>query len=113
MDNSKTRLLIYSMLMTLGVILILLGISWLMFLGAALIVLAAFFSSKQKAGSRRLMGFLLYAAGAVVFLFWDMHDGYAFAQKKPPIWAWVLIIGAGLGGIISEFWRWRKYSHDA
>jgi hypothetical protein len=43
MENSSTRLLIYVMLMTLGVVLMLVGISWLMFLGLALVMLSTFF----------------------------------------------------------------------
>jgi hypothetical protein len=108
MKNGSTRLVIYSTLMTLGVVLMLLGISWLMFLGLALIMLAAFFSSKQQDGGRRLAGFLLYAGGAVAFLVWDLRDGDAFVQKSPPVWFWTALAVAWTWGIVSEFHWWRK-----
>jgi len=53
MEIHSTKLVIYSTLVALGVILMLLGISWLMFLGIALIMLSAHFSSR-KAGRRLL-----------------------------------------------------------
>ena len=111
MKDSSSRLVIYSTLMTLGVALMLLGPSWLMFLGLALIMLAAFFSSKQR-DSGSLMGslraFLLYAAGAVVFLVLDLRYGEPFAQKAPPHWYWIALAVVWMWGLASEFRCWRK-----
>ena len=47
MENPSSRLVVYVTLMTLGVVLMLLGISWLMFLGLALIMLGTFTSALQ------------------------------------------------------------------
>ena len=101
------RLVVYATLMTLGVILMLLGISWLMFLGLALIMLATY-SFSQKQASGRVGTFLFLSAAAVFVLISDLHDGDAFVQKTRPLWFWIVLAGAWLFGIISEFRRYQK-----
>jgi hypothetical protein len=103
MENPTTRLIVYSTLMTLGVVLMLVGISWLMFLGLALVMLAELLST----GRRGLRGFLVYAAVAIAILLRDMHDGVAFAQSPKPLWFWIALGCAWLWAIASEFQRWR------
>jgi hypothetical protein len=107
MEHSGTKLVIHSTLWALGVVLMLLGITWLMFLGLSLIMLASFFSSQRRTGGRGLAAFLICAAAAAAILFRDLHAGVAFAQEARPWWFWILILGAGLGGILSEFRRWQ------
>ena len=107
MKNPSNRLLVYSALMTLGVILMLIGISWLMFFGLALNVLATYsFPQKRARGGIRL--FLFLSGAAVFLLISDLHDGDSFVQKTRPLWFWVVLAGAWLFGIISEFRRYQK-----
>lgn len=108
MEHSGIKLMIHSTLWALGVVLMLLGITWLMFLGLGLIMLASLFSSERRTGRRRLVAFLFYAVAAAAILFRDLHAGVAFAQEALPWWFWIVIIGVGLWGILSELGRWRK-----
>jgi hypothetical protein len=107
MEDSSTRLVISTTLMTLGIVLMLLGISWLVFLGLALIMLSGLFPS-QKADSRGLVAFMIYAAGALMFLILDLHDGDAFVQETQPLWFRIAMVGTWFWSVISEFRRWRK-----
>jgi hypothetical protein len=107
MEIPSTKLVIYSALTALGVILMLVGISWLTFLGLALMMLAAHFAS-HKVGGAGLAAFVLCAASAILFLFSDMHRGTAFAPKPQPLWFWIVVIGAGGLGILDQFRRWRR-----
>jgi hypothetical protein len=106
MENSGTRLVVYVTLMTLGVVLMVLSIGWLMFLGLALITLAEFLVFQKT--TRSLRAFLTCAVGAVVILILDSRDGDAFVQGSRPIWFYVLLVGVGIWGIISAFQKWRK-----
>jgi hypothetical protein len=103
MENPTTRLIVYSTLMTLGVVLMLLGISWLMFLGLALVMLAEFLSSRR----RGLRGFLLWAAAAIAILLRDLHNGNAFVQGPKPLLLGIVLGGVWLWAVASEFQRWR------
>ena len=103
MENSGTKLVIHSTLWAVAVVLMLLGITWLMFLGLSLIMLASFFSSRRRTGGRGLAAFLIAAVAAAAVLFRDLHAGVAFAQEAQPWWFWILIIGVGLWAILSEF----------
>jgi hypothetical protein len=108
MEHSSIKLMIHSTLWAVGVVLMLLGITWLMFLGLGLIMLASLFSSERRTGRRRLVAFLFYAVAAAAILFRDLNAGVAFAQEALPWWFWIVIIGVGLWGILSELGRWRK-----
>jgi len=108
MTISSTRLVIYSALFTIGIALMLLGITSLAFVGIALIVLAAFFSPQQRAGSRPLRGFIVCAVIAAVVLIRHLHRGDAFAQESLPLWFWVVLGVIWLWAILGEFQRWRK-----
>ncbi len=107
LKERSTKLVIYSALVALGVILMLLGVSWLTFLGLALMMLAPHFSSR-KVGGAALAAFLFPAACAVAFLFVEMHRGAAFTTTPRPLWFWILVVGAGMWAITGQFWRWRK-----
>jgi hypothetical protein len=103
MENPTTRLIVYSTLMTLGIVLMLLGIFWLMFLGLALVMLAEFLSSRN----RGLRGFLVCAAAAIAILLRDMHNGTAFVQGPNSFLFWIALGGVWLWAVASEFQRWR------
>jgi hypothetical protein len=109
MKNSNTRLALFSILLTLGIILMSFGIFWLMCFGVALCMLAAHFSSRQQmVGLPRLAKFAMWVAAAIVFLVWDWHDGVTFIHRTPPFWFWLLLFGAWVCNIIDEFYRRRK-----
>jgi hypothetical protein len=108
MEHSGIKLMIHSTLWALGVVLMLLGITWLMFLGLGLIMLASFFSSQRRPGGRRLAVFLMYALAAVAILFRDLHAGVAFTQEALPWWFGIVILGVGLWAVLSELSRWRR-----
>lgn len=114
MEDSNTKLVIGLTLWTVGVVLILLGIDWLMFLGLALTTLSIFFSS-QKSDDRTLVSFLITIALAFGFLILDSRDGVAFTQKTYPLWLWIAMVGLWVGGIIEESRKRPKSgnSHDA
>ena len=103
MSRSTINLVIYSVLVTLGIVLMALGVTWLMFLGVALGLLASFFSFQYPAGIRRFFGFLLYSIFAVVILVLDSQAGDAFAHRWQPAWWWIVLAAIWLYCIISEF----------
>ena len=107
MENSSCRFVVYLLLMTLGCVLMLLGISWLMFLGLALIQLGPFVVT-QKPGISNLASFLMFAVSAVVFFILDLIHGDAFVQNARPLWFWVTVVAAWICAIITGFLKWRK-----
>ena len=109
MSRSTINLMIYSVLVTLGVMLMALGVTWLMFLGVALTLLASFFSTQYPGGIRRFFGFLLYSIFAIVILILDSQAGDAFAHQWQPGWWWIVLAVIWLWCIISEF-RGRRRS---
>jgi len=109
MKNPSTRLLICSTLFTLGVVLMLLGIFWLMLLGLALMALAALLPLQhQPAGGWMLAGFLIFVVNAITSLFLGLHHGDAFIQEARPFWFWVLMGGTWLLVVIGELQQWRR-----
>ena len=115
MRNPNLRLIIYAALMTVGVALMLLGITWLMFFGVALIVLAAYFSSRPWVSARHGVGFVVILAAAVDTLVRHSHQGDAFARETMPLWFWVSMIVLWLWAVLSEFHKsWKNGArHDA
>lgn len=107
MKNSGSRLLVHLTLMTLGAVLMLVGIAWLMLLGLALVQLGTFLSA-QKPRSGSLAVFLMSALSAIVFLILDLGHGEAFVQKTRPLWFWIGVVGAWGWANITEFLKWRK-----
>jgi hypothetical protein len=110
MEKSSTRLVIYSTLWILGVALMLLGITWLMFLGLTLIMLAESFSHRYRARDRtfRVVTVCIFGAITVRFLIRDLHRGVAFVLNAQPLWFWIALLGVWLWAVLSEFHQWRK-----
>ena len=111
MSRSTINLVIYSVLVTLGIVLMALGVTWLMFLGVALALLASFFSTQDPPGIRRFFGFLLYSIFAIVILLRDSHAGDTFAHQWQPSWWWIVLAAIWLYCIISEFRGRREARH--
>jgi hypothetical protein len=105
---STKQFIAYSTLLTAGVIFMLIGISWLVFIGIAVALLSAFFSSQWPASSRIFLPLFISLGGAVMDFIWNMRDGHIFARTPPPLWFLALLIGALLCGVISEYGAWRK-----
>ena len=108
MQNSHTRLTVFSALLTLGVVLMSFGIFWLMCFGVGLCMLAAHFSSRHRSGRNRLVMFAIWMVVAVISLVCDWHDGVTLVHRTPAVWFWLLLFGAWLWNIVDEFHRWRK-----
>ena len=108
MEHSCTRLVIFSTLITLGVILVLLGFSWLTCLEITLTLLATFFSSRRRADGSTLALFVLFAAGAVVSLLSEMGEGEAPSKRLEPLWFCTGVTAGGLWVIVMEARSWWK-----
>src|SRR5436305_10552306 len=108
MESSWTRLVVCATLITLGVVLMLLGIFWVMVLGLALITLSAVFSSREpQVRSIQTAAFLLFSLTAIGSLLGSLHNGDAFVQKTRLLWFWVLMVTIWLGTVTSEFLQCR------
>jgi hypothetical protein len=108
MKNPDTRLMIYSTLMTVGVALMLIGITWLMFFGIALVVLAAYFSSQRWTGSRHVVAFIVCAAVTVIEFVRQLDHKDVFAKQNVPLWLWITLGVIWLWAVLGEFYKWRK-----
>ncbi len=107
MKNSSTRFATLSLLMTIGVVLMLIGITWLLFLGLTLIGLASyFFTQDHQVGGYRHKILLFIAACAFVFLLLALIDGDAFVRQPQPMW--ISMSAVWLWTIVCEFRRWQK-----
>jgi hypothetical protein len=106
-EGFQFRLVIHLTLLTLGIVLMSLGIDWLLFLGPALIILTSFFSARPPIG-RRSAGLLVCAVSAVACFFLNLRNGNAFTPKTQSIWWRIPLVGLWLWGVSHEFHRWRK-----
>jgi hypothetical protein len=102
------RLLIESMMLTLGVVLILWSVSWLEFVGLGLISLSLWFSFQQRIGGKYLVTVVICTAFGFVFLMWGLLDGSAVAGTARPLWFCLIITAFWLWRITSEVYRWRN-----
>jgi hypothetical protein len=105
---STKQFITYSTLFTVGIILMLLGISWLTFIGATVVLLSSFFSSRWPASFRIFLPLFIFLGGAVVDFIWSIRDGDIFSRTPPPLWFFALLIGALLWGVISEYRSWQR-----
>ena len=109
MKNPNTRLIIYSTLVTVGAVLMLLGISSLLLFGMLLIVLASYFSSQKRwTGARHGPGFIFLAAAVAADFIFRWHRGNFFERESTPLWFWVVLIVGSLWTILAQFHEWRK-----
>jgi hypothetical protein len=108
MKNSKTRLTLFSALLTLGIMLMSFGNFWLMCFGGCVCMLAAHFSSRPQSSLHRLTKFAIWGAIAVQFLTQDWHGGVTSVHRTPPMWFWLLLFAAWLWNLADAFFRWQK-----
>jgi hypothetical protein len=108
MEHSIIKLVICSTLMTLGFLVMLLCPMWLMVLGAALIALADFFSSRHSTRRRHPIIYLVVAAVAVTTSIRYLRRGDGFTLETRPSWLWVVFAVIWLAAILSEFRSWRR-----
>lgn len=114
MKSSGTRFAILCLLVTTGTGLMLIGITWLLFLGLTLILLASssFTQQHQIAGYRHKV-FIFPGACAFVFFLLALIDGDAFVQQPRAKWFWILMSAVWLWAIAREFRRWSKNRRGA
>ena len=109
MKNPNIRLIIYSALITVAVVLMLTGIASLKLFGLLLVVLAAHFSFQRRwTGTRRGVTLMFFAAAWAMDFILRWHHGDAFARESTPLWFWVALIACWLWAILSEFQKWRQ-----
>jgi hypothetical protein len=109
MKSSGTRFAILCLLVTIGTGLMLIGITWLLFLGVALILLASSsFTQQHQIAGYRQMDFIFPGICAFVFLLLALIDGDAFVQQPRPRWFWILMSAVWFLAIAREFRRWSK-----
>ena len=94
---------IYALLMTVGVVLILINISWLTFLGLGVVLLSSFYSSRWPASSRALWPFVVCLLGAILQLSQDVYRGDIFNRKPVPMWLFIILTAMWLFGISMEY----------
>jgi len=113
MNNPRTRLVTFATLLTVGIALMLLHISWLSCVGLGLIVLASRFSSRVKSRADWILALFLYGTGAAVFLAGGWLDRSILHGSPPRKWYVILLVAAWLLGLASECSRWRKGRGEA
>jgi hypothetical protein len=107
-----TREMIHLTLTTLGIVLILVGIPFLLGLGFALMLIPGLDGLLQQ-GRRKyaLFLFLWWTATAVLILFCHLQDGtlaHVFVRQSLPLWYRAVFVCIWLGCISGHFWQRRK-----
>ena len=102
MKHLDMRLAISLMLLTVGVGVMLIGISWLTFFGLALVVVSTSTSANRRA---RVIAVLLCLAGAVFGL---TRGSRAFSRDQVEWWYVVVLTGSWLGAVITLFHQRRE-----
>ena len=107
MNNPTTRFVACSTLLTVGLVLILLGLQWLRFLGYAMAFSASFFSA-YRVGSRKTFAVvLLFLAFAVWSFQRNYQDGTICAHKPIDAWLIAVVIVAWIMELTFEGLKWR------
>jgi hypothetical protein len=99
MNTRTTKPVLGLLLLTLGLVVMSLGVQWLFFAGLALLVLSGLLSSRQRTKGRSSFAWLL-CIGAALFLLWFSSYG----MERPPLTA---LVAVWLASIVEEFHRWR------
>lgn len=102
MNNSDMRFALTLSLLTAGLGLMLVGMSWLTFLGLALVVFSDSYMSRRQP---KPMALWVCLAGVVLGL---MRGSRAFSRTPPEWWDATVLVGVWLWGVFSEFRRWRE-----
>jgi hypothetical protein len=116
MKNTTTKLAIYVTSITLGMVLILTGISWLCLLGCAITLSGLLFSGHISSRPFRVrlvsyIGLPISLFGGVwQFIQAERHGLVWF--RVPPHWTFVaFILAVWLSLIVGEFWQWQQPLH--
>ena len=88
-------------LLTAGVGLMLVGLSWLTFLGLALVILSESHAYDRKLNSTALW---ICFAGAVLGLIQGSHS---FSRTPPAWWYVAMLVGIWIFGSFRQLGRWR------
>ena len=107
MNNSSTRLVVYSALLTAGVVCMLVGFRWLFFLGFALALLSNLFSSRLVSHWKPVVASVVCLAYAAWVFVESYREQTAFSKEPPGVLFAVLFVGAWLLGMALE-WRARR-----
>ena len=113
MQNPRTKLAMFVILLTVGIALNLVGINWLTCLGIALIILSGEFSSSRSKVSVSVLALLL---AVLAFASWDSWN-VSHNVRTPRHWrSWAVLTAIWLLGLSWECWFWRRNrstaSHD-
>jgi len=107
--NSSARLFaVYATLFSFGAVLMMVGISWITFLGLALVLLSLFFSSARSSGSRNLLPLVICLAGSIFQLVCSIRTGDILARTPPKMWYVFLICGVWICCLLSEYLQWPR-----
>jgi len=107
MNNSAKRRLAYSAVLTAGVICILTGIRWLLFLGLALVLVSSILSARRPASRKPLLGLIICLGYGAWVLVQSYREGTTFSREPVGIVFLVLFIGAWLWALILEWFQLR------
>ncbi len=104
MTNPTAKFLTSSALLTIGVVLMMLNVSWLTFLGLALVFFAGYYSPQGQVSQKAI---LLCLVGAVFSL---LAGGNPLVPE--PYEAWrplylLMLCGVWVWGLASEYRAWR------
>ena len=106
--TSNLRLLaVYLTILTVGVLLMLSSVLWLIFLGLGLVILANFFSSRRPTTERTVTALFICFIGAIWFL---LRSKNIFERTSFEFWYSIPLVAAWLWSAISEYFHWRKMS---
>jgi hypothetical protein len=114
MKNHNVRFAAYLTSSTVGVALILVGVTWLFFIGLSLIILSGCFSYRGWTGSSRrrfstdppLVGFsMLFLCGVCRFME-GLRSGDVLVREPMGIWWLAALLAIWLWGISAEYRHW-------
>jgi len=113
MQNPRTKLAMFLILFTAGIVINLIDIEWLAYLGIALILISGEFSSSRNKVSVSVLILLL---AMCAFASWDGWNVSNNVRTPCSLSHWIFLIVIWLLGLSWEYWSWRKNnwcsSHD-
>lgn len=116
MKTTSIKLAIYLISLTLGMALILSGISWLGLFGAAIVLSAILFAShlsfrRPASAWFAYIGLFVSLLGGVKQFAESLRHGPLF-MRVPPHWTFdAFIVAVWLSAVMGECWQWQQPLH--
>ena len=116
MNKTTINLISYCLFFTLGIAVMISGISGLRWFGTATILLGTSYSGqlkfKHEPGVLRGWAALLAAIAAATFV-WSLLNGQALVRKPNPTLGLLFLYGVWLYAIVAEYRYWRENRNNS